>query len=659
MSVHPRTPAAPTIREAHLSWFQRTSAVLPDCPALRALVLALALGASAQAAWAGPIPFPKQPVQMTAREQALSAFLQDFFGSLDIPVVVSPKLNGVVSGNFAGDPTEVFRKLSRAYGVVSHYDGTVLHIYPAGEVTTRTLPLQPEVSRGVVNTALGLRLTDAQNTIRRTADGSLLLVGTPRFVDQIEDLSRAKANHQATRPAEIGVKVFPLRYAWAQDVTVGFGGRMVTVPGVATTLRAMMASSGRSELQTNSGVQSLPPTVPGMRGALATPQQGPALRSGNTLGAPNANAQLDSAGAVATAWGGAGAQPQPAYAPQAQFVPSQTSVAEGGLARIEADTHLNAVIVRDAPVRMEQYKALIEALDVEPVTLEIEATIIDLNTDKLRRMGINWRETHGRGSLLFGEGSDLDAAAQIRDSRLNGAVSPINITPFGQGGYLSAVLGNANQFVARISALQQQGAAKIVSSPQIVTLSNVEAVFDNSKTFYVRVAGRDQVDLFNVSAGTTLRVTPHVFRDQNRQRIKILVGIDDGTITQQQVDAIPIVERSSIQTQALIYEGESLLLGGLAREQTSEGVTKVPFLGDIPLLGNLFKYNNDSSGRTERMFLISPRLAVARTGLPAVATSLDAYAPPAGAVSYAPRSLPVLPAASAPAPVARPASAAE
>ncbi len=73
---------------------------------------------------------------------------------------------------------------------------------------------------------------------------------------------------------------------------------------------------------------------------------------------------------------------------------------------------------------------------------------------------------------------------------------------------ISAVLGNAQQFVARISALQTEGAAKVVSSPQVVTLSNVEAVFDSSQTFYVRVAGREEVDLFNVSAGTLLRGRP-------------------------------------------------------------------------------------------------------------------------------------------------------
>lgn len=608
------------------------------------LSLALLLGSlAATEAVAGPIPFPKRTVQLTAREQPLGNFLQDFFGSLDIPLVVSPKLNGVVSGTFSGDPGDIYRRLARAYGIVAYYDGTVIHVYPAGEITTRTVPLERTVSQGVVNQALNLRLTDAQNTLRRTGDGSLLLVGTPRFVQQIEELSRAGASHQTSRPLEIGVRVFPLRYAWAQDISVGFGGRMVTVPGVASTLRAMMATTGRSELQAQSGTQPLAPTVPGLRGqGMAYPTT---LRGGpNTLGAADGSGRPDTAATVAAAWGSGRERIAPgggdsSYA--APLPPAGPSVAEGGLARVEADTRLNAVIVRDAPARLEQYKALIEALDTEPTTLEIEATIIDVDTNKARSLGINWRESRGRGSLLFGNGSDSD-------TRLNGSNSPMAITPLGQGGYLTAVLGSANQFVARISALQEQGAAKVVSSPQIVTLSNVEAVYDDSKSFYVRVAGREQVDLFNVTAGTSLRVTPHVFRDEGRQRIKMLVSIDDGTITQQQVDAIPVVERSSLNTQAMIYEGESLLLGGLTREQSREGVTKVPLLGDIPLLGHLFKYSNDDRAHMERMFLITPRLATARTALPPQPRlELPPLAPPAPAAST-----PASPAPSASSPAA-------
>jgi type III secretion protein C len=257
---------------------------------------------------------------------------------------------------------------------------------------------------------------------------------------------------------------------------------------------------------------------------------------------------------------------------------------------IEAEPRLNAVIVRDVSERLARYEQLIAALDVEPQSLEIEATIIDVNTDRLRELGINWRWNNAGKELAFG-----------------GATSA-----FGAGGVASVVLGSVGQFVARIRALQNEGAARVVSSPQVVTLSNVEAVFDNTSTFFVRVAGKDEVDLFNVSAGTSLRVTPHVFRDHDSTRIKLLVNVEDGAVTGRQVDQIPVVERSSINTQALIGEGESLLIGGMVRDATSSSVDKVPGLGDVPVVGNLFKSKTNTSARVERMFLITPRLASTR-----------------------------------------------
>ena len=115
-----------------------------------------------------------------------------------------------------------------------------------------------------------------------------------------------------------------------------------------------------------------------------------------------------------------------------------------------------------------------------------------------------------------------------------------------------------------------KGAARIISRPQVMTLSNVEAVFDRTRTFYVRVAGREEVDLFNVTAGTILRVNPHVFRDHDANRIRVLIGIEDGSVTGQLVDSIPVVERSSVSTQAMVVEGQSLLLGGMTVELVIE-----------------------------------------------------------------------------------------
>jgi len=192
-------------------------------------------------------------------------------------------------------------------------------------------------------------------------------------------------------------------------------------------------------------------------------------------------------------------------------------------------------------------------------------------------------------------------------------------------------------------------------SPQVVTLSNVEAVFDNSSTFYVRVAGREQVDLFNVSAGTSLRVMPHVFRDHDSTRIKLMVNVEDGALTAQQVDNIPVVERSSINTQALITEGQSLLIGGMVRDANAEGEDKVPGLGDVPVVGHLFKTKTRRTSRVERMFLITPRLASTRPAASEPASVVQTQAASATAAPQTSR-LPRSPAPT-PAPIPAPAPA--
>ena len=574
------------------------------------LASALALGlAFSSAAGAMAIPFGEREVALTAREQPIAAFLQDLFGRVDIPVAVSPSVKGAVNGSFSGPAERTWRSVARAFNLVEYYDGTVLHVYSPADMATRTLPITPSAAARVQRTVTEMRLADTRNTLRSTREGTLIASGTRRFIEQIEEIARAQTVSERTA-APTGFKVFYLRYAWAQDVNVAFGGRQVMLPGVASIVRALMTSNSRSQVAVASYDTPATGTVPGLRG------QRNLLRGLGALGLPNADVNAPSAptmAAFANGVNGAGAGAAGANRPDPA---AGVIAADPSQVRVEADARLNAVVVRDAPDRLGQYEQLIAALDVEPQSLEIEATIIDLNTDRLRELGINWRYTKGRGSLLFGKGDSSDLL--LSPTTPAGA-----ITPIGVGGFVSAVLGGANEFIARINALELQGAAKVVSSPQVLTLSNVEAVFDNSSTFYVRVAGRDDVDLFNVSAGTTLRVTPHVFKDNNQVRIKMLVSIEDGTLSSRTVDTLPVINRSAINTQALIFEGESLLVGGITRETNSDDATKVPFLGDLPVVGGLFRNTSSNKSRVERLFLIQPRLAGGRR--------VTTAAPPVGA----------------------------
>jgi type III secretion protein C len=171
------------------------------------------------------------------------------------------------------------------------------------------------------------------------------------------------------------------------------------------------------------------------------------------------------------------------------------------------------------------------------------------------------------------------------------------------------MLGSAgNSLVARVTALSQTGDARIVSRPRIVTMNNVGAIITNTKEFNIKVAGERQADLFSVSYGLDMQVTPSVVGDSKLPEFRLLVQIQDGNSQVASVDGIPVITRSTLNTQSLIRQGDSLLIGGYVVDEVSSGQDKVPFLSDIPVIGWLFGERRNSRRRTERLFLITPRL---------------------------------------------------
>jgi type III secretion protein C len=119
------------------------------------------------------------------------------------------------------------------------------------------------------------------------------------------------------------------------------------------------------------------------------------------------------------------------------------------------------------------------------------------------------------------------------------------------------------------------------------------------------------VDLFDVTAGVVLRVTPHIIKEDDTRQIKLAIQIEDGSfpdMDDEVVDNIPIVQNSIINTQAVVGEKESLLIGGYLRDEKSTRNRQIPCLGDIPLLGWLFKSKTDNDKNSERLFMITPTI---------------------------------------------------
>jgi type III secretion protein C len=580
---------------------------------------------------------------LSPRDQPITAFLRDLFGRVGRPVVPSSNLTGTVNGVFRGSVAKIYSDVARAFNLISYDDGAALYVYAASEVGVQTLNVGQAAAQRVARQVASQRLTDRRNYVRIAADGNLVASGTPRFLQQVSQLAQASGGGSipsgsplvgggiappalvATTPPPpqpLEFRVFYLKYARAEDTVSTAGGRELRLPGLATILQNLVLDQRPGG---SAPVAGATPTF----GATLVRQSQPRLK-GQGLGAVAPNpAQTPSLGLPVPGlypgqntgdvlgFGGGG------------FDGSVVAPLTQDVVRIEPNPYLNAVIVRDVPERMAAYDSLIRALDVEPQVVEVEASIIDINTDKMRKLGINWRVSSGGFGALFGSGNNANDNRLRARRGQNRRQNVDSITPSAQGGTISTIIGSGREFLARITALENEGVARVVSRPQVLTLSNVEAVFDRTRTFYVRVAGREEVDLFNVVAGTVLRVNPHVFRDQDQTRIRMIVNIEDGSISEQSlVEDIPIVERASVATQAMVLDGESLLLGGMTVDADSDSVYKIPLLGDIPLLGNLFKMQQRRRAHTERLFLITPRLVSlgSRVG-PTTVTSTTRVAP--------------------------------
>lgn len=610
--------------------FQNTSSAKTDSTPRRAVlwwassgdisrifsVLILCCGLLCGSANAEDVPWRQRAFDLQATNEPLSSFLLRLLTFDGISATMSPAVGtGRVNGRFKGKSERIFKELADTYGLTYYFDGATLHVYSMAEIETRLLQVEPTDVPRVERTLKQMRLADTRFPLRlANGEGQVLVSGPPRYVDLVEQVVGRVADTPSRPKSGLEIRVFKLKHARAGDTTVAIGGIETRISGVASTLNALLSDTSQAQRGQDYGARNLSRSLPGLRG------QGLAAvgRSAVNLGAgaaPNPVGGLAAAPAQSpTAAALLGPPPSQAGLGNSQALGVNGVSGAGpafsreGVAR--ADERLNAVIVRDTAERMAMYAPLIAALDVETALVEIEATVLDVSEEKSESLGIDWR-LHGR---------KFDVSSSPNSLAGNGTGTTRNIgndllytgNPLSVGGGLVSTLlfGNERNYLfSRINALAENGDAKLVSRPRVLTTDNSEAVLQSTSDFYVRVAGRDTTDLYNVSLGMMMRVTPTLVDDEQGRRFKLQIRIEDGnTNSGQQVDQIPVVNRSAISTQAIVGEGQSLLIGGLVTEERGNTRSGVPGVSDVPILGWLFGQRGKTNKRNERMFMITPRL---------------------------------------------------
>ena len=283
---------------------------------------------------------------------------------------------------------------------------------------------------------------------------------------------------------------------------------------------------------------------------------------------------------------------------------------------IQADAATNSIIITAPDALYNNLRAALEKLDVRRLQVYVEALIVELTASKAGEFGIQWQDLSGlgkTGTQAFG-GTNFGGSGQniIGISR--------NPTAAGQGLNIGVVRGTLTIGGAQIlnlgllvRALETDNNANILSTPTLLTLDNEEAkiVIGQNVPF---ITGQ-----YAISAAAT---TPTPFQTIERKDVgltlRIKPQISEGGLVRlqifQEVSSIAdttnvagvITNKRSIESTVLVNDGQIIVLGGLIQDAVSGGISKVPLLGNIPLLGNLFRYDSRSRTKTNLMIFLRP-----------------------------------------------------
>jgi type III secretion protein C len=519
------------------------------------------------------IPWNPEPYTHYSHGEDLKSLLSSFCATQGINAVISPEVKGSISGTFVHeDPKAFFEGMTQANALVWFYDGNHMYIDTSSNVTAQTIQVPYVDADQLQRYSKSLGYECSRGFIQAIPEAGLIQISGPaKYVASVAALASQLSIGLADKDV---FRSFPLKYAWAQDTTVAYQGGSVTVPGVASQLQKLMFQDGNNDSDSTEIVKNT--------GRLGTPMRAQSLTPGNN------------------------ADPKAAADQGQKDSKTNSQKWASPNASIYADVAHNAVTVRDSAGRIPLYEEAIAMLD-QPVSLiEITVSIVDVGT----------QFTSELGNRLFGLSKTVNGAEKfnIGFSPTGGASdgsdnlfenNPANI------GLTSNFSGtvSAYRFTEAIKVLEANNRAQTLSRPSVLTLDNTEAIIDRQQTFYITTSGQYSTDLFNVNAGTILRVTPHLIEESGKNKVKLLVNIQDGSIDYTtQVNSIPTVSQSSVTTQAIVTEGEGLLIAGQYNKSNQKGSTGIPILRNIPLIGALFGTKTKEFSTAERMYLITPKV---------------------------------------------------
>ncbi len=291
------------------------------------------------------------------------------------------------------------------------------------------------------------------------------------------------------------------------------------------------------------------------------------------------------------------------------------------------DPDNNAILVHASRAKIDQIAKVILELDRPTQQIFIEAQIVETNRDTARALGVQWGGLnyekdgdklhwiggpHGAfdGSLFTeAEGDDPGGETIIHQPSIGNIINFPAALKDGTGatlGYQLQDLSSNYLLSVQLTALQEEGKLNILSAPSITTLDNQEASIESGREVPFQTVEDNEVKIEFKKAVLSLKVTPHTI-DENTLRLKIVTHKDELDFTND-VQGNPTIITKNAATNVILYDGQTMVIGGLTKETTSDGESGVPILKDIPYMGRMFRSNSKSNNMEEVLIFITPHI---------------------------------------------------
>ncbi|MFW3174612.1 type IV pilus secretin PilQ family protein [Xanthomonas phaseoli] len=292
--------------------------------------------------------------------------------------------------------------------------------------------------------------------------------------------------------------------------------------------------------------------------------------------------------------------------------------------RLVADERTNTLMISDIPKKVAQMRELISHIDRPVDQVLIESRIV-IATDTFARdlgarFGIAGRQQYGGNTGVI-SGSTSNNVSIINDgihnvpAGLNFNLPAGTFTTNTAGSIAYTLLGRNFALDMELSAMQEEGRGEVVSNPRIVTANQREGVIKQGREIgYVTITaasggGQAQANVQFKEVLLELKVTPTITND-NRVFLNMNVKKDEVArfIVLDGYGTVPEINRREVNTAVLVGDGETVVIGGVYEFNDRESIAKVPFLGDIPFLGNLFKKRGRSKEKAELLVFVTPKV---------------------------------------------------